>query len=101
MNKYVKYLTIPCNLFNMGKAKEEVREKILKLLAENPDGLTIQKLSELTGASRITVAKYIAELVGSGIVVKRQVGAATLCYLKDEYMKKVKEGKLLEILEMI
>ena len=88
-------------LFNMAKAKEEIKEKILKLLAKNPDGLTIQKLSELTGASRITVAKYIAELVGSGVVIKRQVGVATLCYLKDEYTKKIEEGKILEILKMI
>ncbi len=82
----------------MAKPRIEIREKIVKLLAEHPEGLTLQKIAEKVGTSRITASKYIAELTGAGIVYQRKVGAATLCYLKEKYVRKVMEGEILKIL---
>ena len=82
----------------MAKPRVEIREKIVRVLAEHPEGLTIQKIAEKVGSSRITVSKYIAELTGAGIVYQRKVGVATLCYLKEKFVRKVMEGEILEIL---
>ena len=82
----------------MARAKEEVRERIIKALASHPEGLTIQKIADLVKTSRITASKYIAELAGAGIVYRRKVGVATLCYLKEKYVRSVREGEILEIL---
>jgi len=82
----------------VAKPRSEIKEKIIKVLAEHPEGLTIQKISELVGTTRITAAKYIAELAGAGIVYRRRVGVATLCYLKEKYVSLVREGEILELL---
>ncbi|MDI6826525.1 MAG: helix-turn-helix domain-containing protein [Candidatus Aenigmarchaeota archaeon] len=63
--------------------KNRVREEIIKILGNHPEGLTVQFLSDRIGVSRHTIIKYIFELKGSGIVYRRRVGSATLHYLKS------------------
>ncbi len=64
-------------------SKTDVKNKIVKILSQHPEGLTIQYLADDIGVSRQTVRAYILELKGSGIVLRRRVGSATLHYLKS------------------
>jgi DNA-binding transcriptional ArsR family regulator len=61
---------------------EQIKEKILKILKVHPEGLTIDCLSEMVGAHRQTITKYIFWLDGAGLIHRRRVGSATLHYLK-------------------
>jgi len=69
--------------------EKEMREKIVKILGEHPEGLTIEDLSQMIKAHRQTITKYIFELTGSGTVLRRWVGPASLHYLK-KYLEKQK-----------
>ena len=69
--------------------EKEMREKIVKILGEHPEGLTIEDLSQMIKAHRQTITKYIFELTGSGAVLRRWVGPASLHYLK-KYLEKQK-----------
>ncbi|MBL7117840.1 MAG: helix-turn-helix domain-containing protein [Candidatus Syntrophoarchaeum sp.] len=60
--------------------KIDVKDKIVKILADHPEGLTIQYLADDIGVSRQTVRAYVLELKGSGVVLRRRVGSATLHY---------------------
>lgn len=60
------------------------REKILKILEQHPEGLTILNISKLIGANRITVSKYIYGLIGEGLISQRKIGPAKLCYLVEK-----------------
>jgi len=60
---------------------DQIKAKIIKILSEHPEGLTIKTLSEMLNLHRQTVTKYIFELKGAGIVYRRRVGSATLHYL--------------------
>lgn len=73
--------------------------QITEVLKKHPEGLTLQKIAQLTNMSRLTATKYIHELIGSGIVYQRKVGVAKLCYLKERYIKLVKEEDILEQLK--
>ena len=64
---------------------EKIKDKILKLLKKHPEGLTIQDLANRLSLHRQTVTKYLLELKGAGIIVRRNVGSATLHYLKKDY----------------
>lgn len=65
--------------------ENEIRERIVGALKENPQGLTISGISNLTGISRLTVAKYMLSLISGGVVEQRSVGPAKLCCLKVVY----------------
>jgi len=60
-------------------ANKEIIEKLLK---ENPQGLTIQELSDKAKVTRNTIAIVLAELKGEKRIVIREVGQAKLIYLK-------------------
>ena len=61
---------------------EQIKERILNVLKRHPEGLTIDSLSEMVGAHRQTITKYIFWLDGAGLIHRRRVGSATLHYLK-------------------
>jgi len=71
----------------------------LNLLKNHPEGLTIQKISELLETSRITVTKYIHELIGEGKIYQRKVGIAKLCYAKERFVEMVNQERVLEKLK--
>jgi predicted transcriptional regulator len=79
--------------------KNSIKEEIIRILENHPEGLTIQDLSESIGVSRHTIIKYIFELKGSGVIYRRRVGSATLHYLKSllEKFHKNFEGEKYEV----
>lgn len=77
------------------------KQQIIEVLKKHPEGLTLQKIAQLTNMNRLTTTKYIHELLGAGVIYQRKVGVAKLCYLKDRYIKLVKEEEILEQLKKI
>ncbi len=63
-------------------SNNRIKDKILQILEDHPEGLTIKSISRISGAHRQTVTKYLFWLNGAGIVYRRKVGSATLHYLK-------------------
>ena len=63
--------------------ENHTREKIIKILKENPQGLTILNISKLLGMNRITVSKYIYGLIVEGSISQRRIGPAKICCLKE------------------
>ena len=61
---------------------ESIKEKIIKILRDHPEGLTIVDIAKNLGMHRLTATKYIYSLVGAGIIYQRIIGPAKLCYLK-------------------
>lgn len=49
----------------------ELKVKVLALVGESPEGITLRKLGERLGVSYVRLAKPIKELMGEGKVVKR------------------------------
>lgn len=72
------------------------KKLIISVLEKHPEGLTLQKIAHLTNMNRLTATKYIHELIGEGTIYQRKVGIAKLCYLRDRYMKLVKEEEIIE-----
>ena len=62
---------------------KNVKQEIIRILENHPEGLTLQSLSDKVGVSRQTLIKYVFELKGSGIIYRRRVGSATLHYLRS------------------
>jgi len=79
--------------------KKNPRMLVLDAFIKHPEGLTISSLAKATGLHRHTSAKYLYELVGSGIVRQRKIGSAKLCYLKEKVDSKEKRKKILKSLE--
>ncbi|MHA1867358.1 MAG: hypothetical protein ACTSVB_02020 [Candidatus Heimdallarchaeaceae archaeon] len=73
-----------------------IRERIIEVLLEHPEGLPIFEIAILIGAHRHTVTKYIYEFAGAGIIQIREIGTAKLCFLKQEFVRKVKTEDILE-----
>ena len=63
------------------KESEKIKSSIISILKNHPEGLTVKDLSDMTKLHRQTVTKYIFELKGAGILLRRPVGSATLHYL--------------------
>ena len=61
--------------------ENNVRERIIELLKQHPEGLTILELSKALGMSRITVSKYVYGLTSENLVLQRRVGPSKLCCL--------------------
>ncbi|MFB6076258.1 MAG: LamG-like jellyroll fold domain-containing protein, partial [Candidatus Aenigmatarchaeota archaeon] len=59
------------------------RDKILDLLKNRREGLTIKEISESIDRHRHTVAKYLSELKNEGKISQRDVGSAKLFYLSE------------------
>ena len=64
---------------------ETIKKKIIKILKNHPEGLTIKDLSEIIGAHRQTITKYVLVLEATGVIYRRRVGSATLHYLREKY----------------
>ena len=64
---------------------EGVKREIVKLVKQHPQGLTITELAKKIGIHRQTVTKYVLELKGSGVILRRHVGSASLHYLTEDY----------------
>ncbi len=79
--------------------KVDKKELIIKILKENPEGLTIQQISKLGKMSRITATIYIHELLGERKVAERKIGAYRLFYLKEKYLETVKEKEIVRKLK--
>ncbi|MFH1229845.1 MAG: winged helix-turn-helix transcriptional regulator [Candidatus Aenigmatarchaeota archaeon] len=65
--------------------ENEIRERIIGALEDNPQGLTMSDISNMTSLSRLTVSKYIYGLIAENKVELRNVGSAKLCCLKVVY----------------
>jgi len=81
------------------KRKKDPKKVILNVLREHPEGLTLQKIAILSKMSRLTATKYIHELMGAGVIYQRKVGIAKLCYLKERFVRTVKQEEVLKKLE--
>jgi len=77
----------------MAKSKKEI---ILKILKDNPEGLTIQSVSKLGKMSRITATIYLHELLGEKRIVERKVGAYRMFFPKDRFLEPVKKKEVFE-----
>lgn len=62
--------------------KIDVKDKVLSILKKHPEGLTTVDISNLIGIGRQSLAKYVYQLVGEGIIEQRTIGTAKLCYVK-------------------
>jgi len=80
----------------MAKMKKYTKEIILNLLKDHPEGLTIQKISKLTGMSRITATKYVHELIGEEKILERRIGVARLMFPKERFLDLVKEEEIIK-----
>lgn len=79
--------------------RSDKKKAVLKVLKENPKGLTIQDISKKAKMSRITATVYIQGLLGEGVLSERRVGAYRMIYLKEKYIEPVKEGELVKVLQ--
>ncbi|OGI12597.1 hypothetical protein A3K64_01690 [Candidatus Micrarchaeota archaeon RBG_16_36_9] len=57
-------------------------EKIVKILKEHPEGLSINEIAKALKVHRHTVVKYIYQLIGLDLLCQRKIGPVKLCYLK-------------------
>ncbi len=73
--------------------KNDIREKILKVLSEHPEGLTFSHISREVGVHRNTVTKYLYEMKGADLIKIRDLKTLKLCYIKEKASNKVKKGK--------
>ena len=70
------------------KTKEEIKEEIVEILKEHPNGLHILEIARQLGSHRHTVTKYVYELIGSGTIRVREIGTAKLCILEKKRLGK-------------
>ncbi|MBD3249151.1 hypothetical protein GF336_03840 [Candidatus Woesearchaeota archaeon] len=59
------------------------KNRVIDILKENTNGLTISELKDLAGTTRHTVSIALAELKGEGKISIRKIGMAKLHYLDD------------------
>lgn len=65
--------------------EEAFRNRLLSILRNHSEGLTIADLAKITKSHRQTVTKYILWLEGAGEIHRRRIGAVTLHYLKEHW----------------
>ena len=58
------------------------KQRVIELIKNNPQGLTIQEIADKLVLSRITVSIVLAELKGEHLIEIREVGQAKLHYWK-------------------
>jgi hypothetical protein len=73
-----------------------LKKSIIDALRKHPEGLTLRDISEIVGKHRHTITKYVYELIGAQVIYERDVGAAKLCYLRENYngTEKKKKGQV-------
>ena len=79
--------------------EKDPRQSILEALRNHPEGLTTVSLAEVCGIHRHTATKYVYELMGAGIVYRREIGPAKLYYLREKITSRTDERKILKQLE--
>jgi len=62
----------------------DIEAKVLEVLKENREGVTLQEIADKLGVHRHTLTKYIYKLDGEGKIRVRKIGVAKLCYLSDD-----------------
>jgi DNA-binding IclR family transcriptional regulator len=62
--------------------ENDIEEKILKLLSQHPEGITINDISRFLNIHRNTASKYVYGLLKSDNLERRQIGMAYLYYIK-------------------
>lgn len=72
------------------------KKNIVDVLKKHPEGLTIGKIAKLSKMSRITATKYISELIGERKIHERRIGVARLLFLKERFIKRVDEEKIIK-----
>ena len=75
-------------------ARNNVSERIVKLLSKHPEGLTFAQISREIGMHRNTVTKYLYELSGAGIINIRDMRTLKLCYLEPKAGSKLSKKGL-------
>jgi len=75
---------------------EGVKKDIVKVLKAHPEGLTILELAKIIGSHRQTITKYVLVLEATDVIYRRRVGSATLHYLKEALVRRVKDKEILE-----
>ena len=80
-------------------SKMNPKKLIVEMLKKHPQGLTLHKIAILTKMSRLTATKYVHELMGEGKIYQRSVGMAKLCYLKEKFIRLVKQEEVIEKLK--
>lgn len=60
----------------------DIEKRIVEVLKNHPEGLTIKQIAQKVGLHRLNITKYIYALTASGMIYQRKVGPAKLCYLK-------------------
>jgi len=81
--------------------KKNPKKLITDTLVKHPEGLTLQKIANLTKMSRLTATKYVHELIGEGKIRQRNVGMAKLCYLKGRFVRLVRQEEVIEKLKKL
>ena len=61
-----------------------IRNKIIKILRDHPEGLSLSEISKYSILNRQTATKYVYGLIGEGLVYQKNSGPSKLCYLKEE-----------------
>lgn len=67
------------------RSRRNVKEEIIKVLRDHPEGLMLIEIAGITGMNRFTITKYVHELMGSKSVLQKKVAAARVCYLREYY----------------
>ena len=64
--------------------KNDAKIRIIRVLKEYPEGLTVSRIAELAILSRLTTSKYLAIMEIEKIVKFRKIGMAKLFKLKED-----------------
>lgn len=57
---------------------EKIKEDVIKILTEHPDGVTGAKTAEMVGITQGAMSKYLSMLSVDGVITNRKVGVAKL-----------------------
>jgi transposase len=69
----------------MDASNHEYAKKIIKVLGDHSEGLSITEIAKILGVHRHTITKYIYQLIGANIICQRKIGPVRLCYLKKYF----------------
>lgn len=68
-----------------GHNSEGIKSKILGILEEHTEGLSISDVAKISHFHRHTITKYMHELIGAAMVHQRDLGTIKLHYLTKDY----------------
>ena len=71
----------------------DIKEKIIEVLSQHPEGLTFTQIAKELSMHRHTITKYIYKLDGEGIIFVRDFKTLKLCYLK-KYLQNSDDSKV-------